>query len=267
MKHRVRQQPDPRLVDILRLWGMPLVLVFAICAALAWGVMQLRDPRIMPVRLVGVEGEMRYLNRDSLKETVHEASRGSFFSLDLGRIRTELEQLPWVESATIRRVWPDSLQVRVEEQQPMARWGKDALINQRGEVFRPQPLPKFPRMTLLEGMEQDAVSISRKYQRIKTLLDTVGIDLEMVRVDARQAWWLQTRDGLQLILGRRDVMRRLTRFIQLYPKLSGESGASLKQVDLRYTNGFTASWELPPELQSRRENPNLTDEANRFVGI
>ncbi len=267
MKHRVKQQPESRFVDFLRLWGFALMLLLATFAALAWGVNQLRDPQIMPVRLVGVEGEVRHLDRDALKDTVHEASHGSFFSLDLVKIRAELEQLPWVESATIRRVWPDNLQVRVVEQQPMARWGKDALINQRGEIFRPRPLPEFPQLTLLEGMEQDAVRISREYQKIKTLLGTVRIELERVRVDARQAWWLQTRSGLQLNLGRKDILRRLTRFIQLYPGLSAEAGASLKRVDLRYTNGFTASWESSPELQSMREIPDEVDDANRFVGI
>lgn len=267
MKPRVKQQPDSRIVDFLRLWGVAMLLLVATFMALAWGVKQLRDPQIMPVRLVGVEGEVRYLDRDDLKETVHEAIHGSFFSLDLAKIRVELEQLPWVESATIRRVWPDNLQVRVVEQQPMARWGKDALINQRGEIFRPRPLPEFSRLTLLEGMEQDALRISRDYQRIKTLLGTAGIDLEKVRVDARQAWWLQTRNGLQLNLGRRDILPRLTRFIQLYPGLNAETGASLKRVDLRYTNGFTAIWESSPELQSMRENPGEVDVANRFVGI
>lgn len=267
MKHREKLQPNFWLADFLRLWGMALLLVFVTCGGMAWGVMQLRNPQIMPVRLVGVEGEMRHLDRTELVETVYAAIHGSFFSVDLARIRAELEQLPWVESATIRRVWPDNLQVRVVERQPMARWGKDALITQRGEIFRPRPLPKFPQLTLLDGMEQDAVRISREYQRIHTLLGTVGMDLQRVRVDARQAWWLQIRSGLQLNLGRKDILRRLTRFIQLYPELSGRTEARLKRVDLRYTNGFTASWEASPELQSMREYPDGVGDANRFVGI
>lgn len=266
MKRPGKKQPERRLLNFLQLWGVVLVFVSFTSVLAAWGVNRLRDPLVMPVRVVMFDGEMRYLQRHRLEQAVAQAVDGSFFTVDLANVRAEVEQLPWVDSMSVRRFWPDTLQVRVVEQQPLARWGKDALLNQRGEIFRPNPMPALPKLTRLEGEEQDAVRISQEFQRIDRLLGTVGLELAQVRVDARQAWLLQTRSGLELNLGRKETLRRLTRFVRLYPGLSEQNRARLKRVDLRYTNGFTATWETLSELQSNRDIPAGTGMTSRLAG-
>ncbi|MGD8588216.1 MAG: cell division protein FtsQ/DivIB [Chromatiales bacterium] len=266
MKRKPPRSRLERLWDFLQLWGLGLMLVSGTMLAVTWGLQQLRDPQVLPVRVVGIEGEMRFLERERLEQAVIQAVKGSFFSVDLDRIRTEVADLPWVDGVTVRRVWPDTLRVRVLEQQPLAHWGKEALLNQRGEIFRPQPLPAFPQLAVLEGEAEDALSISREFQRIDTLLQTVGLEMSRVKVDARQAWQLHTRDGLEINLGRKQILPRLARFVRLYPQLE-QSQARLKRVDLRYTNGFSASWEAMPELQSNRSDPEDTGPGNRLAGI
>ena len=267
MKRQEKHNRRHRLWDFLQLWGLGLLLVSGAILAGTWGLRQLQDPQVWPVRVVGIDGEMHYLQRERLERAGIQAVKGSFFSVDLARIRAELADLPWVDSVTIRRVWPDTLRVQVLEQQPLARWGEDALLNPRGEIFRPQPLPAFPQLTVLEGQAEDAGSISREYQRIDTLLKTIGLELARVRVDARQAWLLRTRDGLEIHLGRKEILPRLARFVRLYPRLEQSDQARLKMVDLRYTNGFSASWEALSELQSNRSDPWKSGPENRLAGI
>lgn len=267
MKKSVTKQSHNRLPDFLQLWGLALVSVSLTAFTASWFLHRMQDPTVMPVRLITVEGEVRHLNSKQLEEVVYMAVDGSFFSVNLAKVRAEVELLPWVDSASIRRVWPDTLQVKVVEQQPLARWGKDALVNLRGEIFSPKPMPNFAGLTVLEGEEQNSVGIIQEYQKIETLLGTVGLDLEKVRVDARQAWTLWTRNGLELSLGRKQLMPRLSRFVQLYPGLSGENRAKLKKVDLRYTNGFTASWEALPDLQTNGDDPAGKGKASRLAGI
>ncbi len=267
MKRPMTKQPHGELLNFLRLWGLALVLAICFIFTAHWILSRLQDPGLIPVRLVKVEGAVRYLNPKRLEEVVHQAVDGSFFSVSLAKVRAEVELLPWVDSVSIRRVWPDTLLVKVVEQQPLARWGGEALVNHRGEIFRPKPMPNFSGLAVLKGEKQDSVFISREYQKIETLLGTVGLELHKVHVDARQAWLLWTRNGLALNLGRNQLMPRLTRFVQTYPGLSGDNQVRLKKVDLRYTNGFTASWEALPELHSNGDDPAGKGNASRLAGI
>jgi cell division protein FtsQ len=220
----------------------PLLFFVLVAGLLGWGVEQLRDPRVMPVRVVGVDGEIHHLDRARLEAAVADAVDGSFFGVDLEQVRHKVEQLPWIESASVRRVWPDTLRVKVVEQVPLAYWGSDGLVSQQGEVFRPEQLPKLDGLAVLEGDDASATRITREFLSMRTLLETAGLVLKHVWVDARQAWRFETVDGVMLNLGRREVMPRLTRFVQLYPYLKAQTGNLPAAVDLRYTNGFTVRW-------------------------
>lgn len=225
------------------LWLKPVVLIVALFSLLLWVGEQLKDPRVIPVSTVGVDGEMRFIKRERLEQVVAEAVNGSFFSVDLKRMCQRIERMPWVKRASVRRVWPDTLRVQVTERSPLAYWGEDALVSQLGEVFKPETLPHLEGLVKLVGEPQHAKTITREYQRMDSLLETAGLKLTHVWVDARQAWSIKTDSGLMLQLGRRDVMQRLTRFVRLYPELMAQQEQQLKEVDLRYTNGFSVQWQ------------------------
>ncbi|MCU7851750.1 MAG: FtsQ-type POTRA domain-containing protein [Candidatus Thiodiazotropha sp. (ex Monitilora ramsayi)] len=266
MSRSQKTQPTPVTISVLRSLAMPLLSVLLIAGLLSWGVLQARDPQVMPVRVVGVDGEIQHLERSRLEAAVAEAVDGSFFSVNLDQVRQKIERLPWIESASIRRVWPDTLRVNVVEQVPLAYWGKDGLVSQRGEVFRPKQVPKLAGLSVLEGDDQSASRITREYLRMRTLLETAGLNLQHVWVDARQAWRLKTESGLMLHLGRREVMPRLTRFVQLYPYLQQQTGSLPEAVDLRYTNGFTVRWQVA-EAQVNLNSRTPERAATRIAGI
>ena len=51
---------------------------------------------------------------------VEKALSGNFFTADLKRVKEAVETLPWVASATVRRVFPDRLIVEVERRKALA---------------------------------------------------------------------------------------------------------------------------------------------------
>jgi cell division protein FtsQ len=220
------------------------------------GVGQLLDPMVMPVRVVSVDGEIKHLNKQGLEQTVAQAVSGNFFTVDLVRIRHKIEWLPWVKSASVRRIWPDTLAVRVIEQIPLAYWGEDALVNPQGEVFKPQHLPRLTGLANLSGEAEQAERIAQGYLKVRTLLETAGLELKRLWVDARQSWRIETGEGLLLYLGRRDVMPRLSRFVQLYPYLKDQAESMPERVDLRYTNGFSVYWQSNSEPQALMDSPS-----------
>ena len=266
---RKRQQPAAK-----RPWWrdrsylvLPLLVGGLTLSGLGFLIHQARDPGVLPVRVVGVDGEIVHLDRQRLQRAVVEAVDGSFFSVDLAHIRRQLEQLPWIESASVRRIWPDTLRVHVVEQVPLAYWGDDGLVSQRGEVFRPEKLPRLKGLAKLQGGDELAPRITREYLRMRTLLETAGLGIDRVWVDARQAWRLQADNGLMLNLGRREVMPRLSRFVQLYPYLVAQTQRRPETVDLRYTNGFTVRWHEDAGAQAQIESPAPERAAARIAGI
>src|SRR5438045_9691451 len=62
----------------------------------------------------------------------------SLVTFDVGGGRAGIEALPWVKQATIKKLYPDTLQVSVVERHPFAIWQHDdkiALIDRDGAVI------------------------------------------------------------------------------------------------------------------------------------
>src|SRR4051812_36753070 len=90
---------------------------------------------LFPVREISVVSALKNTSKDEILAAVRERITGNFFAVSPAEVRAGLEKLPWVRSADVRRVWPDRLEVAIEEHVALARWGDDALVNTHGEKF------------------------------------------------------------------------------------------------------------------------------------
>lgn len=250
---RARKKSQPRtpsahlrfwhgVVQRRRLLGMWLMLL-GICAVLAAGIGALRDPHTLAVRTVVVEGQLRHLNRARLIETVSPHVRGGFFSLELGAADQALKSLPWVYQVSLRRRWPDTLVVRVYEQEPIAQWGESALLNRHGERFTP-PKDELPQgLAQLSGPDGDEHEVIERFLSYSSRLSAVGLELRALEKDKRMAWHLRLSNGVTLDLGRGEHGDRLGRFLAAYPGALAPLFERVRGIDLRYTNGFAVAWK------------------------
>jgi len=80
--------------------------------------------------------------------------------------------------------------------------------------------------------------------------------LKAASMTARRSWQLVLDDDTRLELGRNEDMKRLKRFIQLWPTLQQQAQAENKRigyVDLRYDSGAAVGW-APPLIQTTDGN-------------
>ena len=253
--------PDWRL---LGRWVLGLALFLMMGGAAVWGVIRLQDPRVMPLNVVRIDGDFRYMERRHLEEAVAGAIRGNFFTVDVERVREAARSLPWVDEVSVRRVWPGTLQMQVKEQQPLARWGESALINGRGEVFRP-PESEFPEgLPSLAGPEGSGKEVVDGYRRIKADIAPLGLGVSRLTRDERGGWRLLDDKGMTVRFGTRNAEQRLARFIRIYPRLIAENPRPLVSVDMRYTNGVAVRWgEIAPARKDVFVEPGAQEQPPR----
>lgn len=75
-------------------------------------------------------------------------------TVDLDELKSRVEKVSWVRSASVGRRLPDTLWVRLEEHRPIARWldGKQqVLVSDAHEVVRVQDAARFKQLPLLFG--------------------------------------------------------------------------------------------------------------------
>lgn len=200
------------------------------------------------IKTVQIKGELAHVTQEQLFAVVR-GLEGNFFTLDLDKARSRFEKLPWVRGASLRRQWPDRLEVVLEEQVPVARWGSGGLVNAYGEVYAAEGGAGLPLFSGPAGTSQD---IAKAYSAFKRMLEPIRRLPVQVQMTARRSWQIKLDDGSVLALGRERLEARLKRFVAAYDRALGGQPWPLDYVDLRYDNGFALR---VPEAARERSEP------------
>ena len=220
-----------------------LLLIAMLVSIVSFARLWVSDPYRFPLEVVEVKGDFRYQDKQQLQQAVAPHVEGGFFTVDVSAIRTAAEDLPWVYKAAVKRVWPATLRIYIEEQQVTARWGEQGYLNRKGEPFFPQQLNRSLKLPVLAGPEGHERKVLDNYQRVTKTLAPLGLQVSRMELDGRRAWHLQVGDDVLLELGRVDTRERLQRFIRAWPTVFADRFEELRRVDLRYSNGFSVYWQ------------------------
>jgi cell division protein FtsQ len=161
-----------------------------------------------------------------------------------------------VARASVRRVWPDRLLVRLTEHRALGAWSDGRLLSDAGVLFVANqaeaeifgPLPSF------SGPPIVAEEAAHRYYEFAALLAGAGLAISAVNVSERNSWALQVAGvgvATTLELGRdepsRPLQRRLAEVVTAYPMVVARLGGPPARIDARYSNGFAAATARPPK--------------------
>ena len=196
----------------------------------------------LPIKYVRTEGEFQYLSKDDVKDILQPLVVTSFFDADMQAIHSAVSTLPWVDAVTVKRIWPDAIDIKVHEKQPFARWGKGALITESGVIFMPNNHILIQNLITVIGPELQQVKVLEIMKGIKTALDDHSMELAEFNVSDRWAWKIKLVTGMEILLGQDEQLKKLKRFLRTLTVLTQGQLDAMAVVDLRYPNGYAVSW-------------------------
>lgn len=223
------------------------VLLLAGGVLLAWaGVMALQRLPVFPLRQLVVAAPLDQVSPAQVEYTARSVLSGNFFTVNLETAQAAFERMPWVRTAAVRRLWPDGIELTLEEHRAVARWtaqeGEPRLVGTRGEVFMASTGETLPVFT---GPEGSASRVLARYEEFRDSLGAIGRKPVAVHLSAREAWQVKLDDGVLLELGRdqarHPLTERVSRFTTHYSEVTGAARGRLQTVgavDMRYPNGF-----------------------------
>ncbi|WP_262691003.1 cell division protein FtsQ/DivIB [Kordiimonas aestuarii] len=122
-------------------------------------------------------------------------------SIDLERIRAQLELLPWVKKAEVTRILPGKLKVKLKEREPFALWqenGQVRLIDETGHVITGRGLSNFAHLLMVVGHGAEAKA-SHLYALLEEFPTLAGRVKTAVHVGERR-WDLIFDNGVRVKL-------------------------------------------------------------------
>jgi cell division protein FtsQ len=256
---------EARIINATANLLMVLAVLALLAGALLWVV---RLPSFDIKRIIiapTAESGFQYVSPDVVRSAIAGRLSGNFFTMDLQQTRDAFESAPWVRRVNVKRVWPNQLQVEIEEQQPLALWNENQMINTWGEVFTANraviedevDLPQF------YGPEGSESLMVQRYAELGQWFERLGLSVEQLTLNSRYALEAQLSNEVTLMLGRDPGAEtadpqagvpgavpfgeRIERFVRNWPQAVAQlQGKTVERVDLRYPNGFAITLAQAP---------------------
>jgi len=173
----------------------------------------------------------------------------SIFALPLDQRRRQLLDVDWVQDASVSRLWPDSVVVRIRERKPVAFVFFPSgvqLIDSEGVLLEPPAQAQFSFPVLSGIRPQDTLEERRQrvrvFLRVQQDMGYLAKDISEVNAsdpdDIRIVAQVDDR-ALELMLGDSDFGRRYQNFLNHYPEIRKRSPEG-KKFDLRLEDRITA---------------------------
>jgi cell division protein FtsQ len=210
---------------------------------------------------------MQNVSKSQIMEVMGSDIGRNIFFIPLAQQKAQLEQIPWVESASVMRFVPNRLKVEIHERTPVAfaRVGpRMSLIDAGGTLMELTPKHKYsfpvilgmnpgeplstraPRMKTYAEMVRELDSSGGRYSQDLSEVDLS--DLEDVKVRVNDA-----AGDVLVHLGSSDYLRRYKIYVT-HAQAWRQQFQKLESVDLRYDNQIIVN----PDMQRTTKTAALS---------
>ena len=205
----------------------------------------------------------------------------NLLALDLARVKRDLELVPLVQAASVERILPRTLRIRVTEREPIAQvtlarprpaGGFDVWIyhlDADGWVMLPldsyergapvnQPADALPEVT---GLSLNELQPGRRIgtPQVRAALRLVGafeqspmgglVDLKRIDASSPEVLVVTTGQGSEVTFGLSDFEQQLRRWHAIF-ELGQRAGSAIATLDLAVSNNIPLRWfeasAIPP---------------------
>jgi cell division protein FtsQ len=186
----------------------------------------------MRIATVSLSGQ-RQVSREEIFRAAGVTDHSSLLFLDVAQARAKLEAIPWIAEATVRKLYPDRLQITVTEREPFALWqqqGKVQVIAADGTVLAAAVEPRLASLPFVVG--NGAAAKARGFLAVLDQYPAVRDKVRASILVAGRRWNLRLKNGIDVRLPAADIeqaLEMLTRLDREKNLLSRDIAA----VDLR----------------------------------
>lgn len=225
---------------------MPLLLTAAaLIAALLVG-RAVQPVLNLPLDSLRIDGTLTHLSTAQIVAAAALPPQLHLFDADLRSLRGRVEALPWVARARVSRVWPDTLEIRVWERVPAARWGDAGLLDSDGNAFTPEAIdlrpPAIQKLPKLSGPAERELDVMNTYRALNQKLGASEFAPVGLVLDPRGEWRMSTARGIELRFGDGDPLAHVPLLLGTVSQNLSAYLAQIAYIDLRYSNGFSVGW-------------------------
>ncbi len=174
-----------------------------------------------------------------LSEVLKPYENKSLVSMNLKNIQNEIEKIAWIKDVIVRKVYPKTLSINIEEYSPSAVWKRGSeyyVLDEYGFRIEKIKSNEFQNYFQIKGMGAD--------KKLKNLLDKlynhpdILNQIDYANFVSRRRWDLHYKNGARILLPENNITESLS-LLDSYIKKNKLIEKGHKKIDLRVEGKIT----------------------------
>ncbi len=237
-----------------------IAVLLCVIAMIGLGVDYVLQPQRFPTKQINIQGDLTYTEPVQIRRAIAKVASTNILRVDIAKAAQIAESLPWVDDVIVKRRWPDTIDVYVNERVMLAQWNENEWLDQVGtpvELLNVQNLD-LPHLKGPKGSEQEMLA---NLQNWRAIFNAVGLKLVGLYKSKTNSWTVllqndeimppKTIDEVELEskpleilvkLGSNDPRLQALRFSHLFSELLQPVSETISEVDMRYPDGISVLW-------------------------
>lgn len=260
---RLHRQPvwrsAGRLAELPRWTGSAAALGF-LTLTIGYGIVIGGHGRVVSDALLSAAGfgieavklsGQREINEFQILEAleIHEGTSLALF--DAVGARERLNEMAWVKNASVMKLYPSTLQIKIEERVPYALWQRGdlvSIVNQAGDVITDDVDGRYANLLLVvnHGAQRRASEINSALEEVPELRPRVRAAFLV----SDRRWDLQLENGISIRLPEQNYKAALADLVEM-DEDSGLLSRDIVAIDMRLADRVTV--RLSDEAAEQRK--------------
>ncbi|HHF1540397.1 TPA: FtsQ-type POTRA domain-containing protein, partial [Haemophilus influenzae] len=160
-------EQKPKYYFHIRAFAVLLGVFFLLGVYFNWqSILEKMDDK--PISAFALVGQNTFTTADDIKESLLKMGElKGFWGQDVAPIQEQIEALPWVKGAIVRKMWPNRLSIWVSEYQPVAFWNQNQFVTLDGIVFQlPSVRLTAKNLPYLGGPDYQSLKVIETWNQI-----------------------------------------------------------------------------------------------------
>ena len=203
------------------------------------------------IERITIKGNTTHITHEQLSYIAKNRLRGTFFTLDINRLQREFLQIPWVQSVTVSREFPDAITVYINEYEAVARLGDEGLLSASGKIFTgaddSTSLPTF------NGYTSQVPQFLNDYKILKPFLQAKNINLSRLDLSGSGITKIYFSNNLEVIICALDISSNIEILSKYLDKLE-QLNPNLTYINMCYKNAVAINSSKAAEVTVAKSN-------------
>jgi len=189
-----------------------------------------------PVDQLVLTNKLDHITSDMIQQEIAPWFPEGYIYIDINAIRDQLQKMVMVSQVSVEKVWPNTLNVNIEEERPVAIWNGKSMLSEKGDIL---PLAlKDLALPKLKGADSESKTVMQHF----LLFNRWGKrhQLNLIGLQRSSAGWkLEYDAGLQIWLDSNKAMQGLQKLEHVINQFQL---SHIRRIDMRYEQGFAVDW-------------------------